>query len=59
MDKRLTGKAIIITGGARGLGLAMAKGLAGAGASLMLADVDGDEMEKTLDVIKKVLIEMK
>ncbi len=47
-DKTLSGKSIIITGGARGLGLAMAHGLAGAGANLLLADIDGEALEETV-----------
>ncbi len=35
----LTGKAAVVTGAARGLGAAMAKGLAGAGARVLAADV--------------------
>ncbi|GAB3884918.1 SDR family NAD(P)-dependent oxidoreductase [Spirosoma agri] len=39
----LTGKAAIITGGSKGLGLAMAAGLASAGASVMLVNRNADE----------------
>lgn len=39
----LTGKSAIITGGSKGLGLAMAAGLASAGASLMLVNRNADE----------------
>lgn len=39
----LTGKSAIITGGSRGLGYAMAAGLASAGANLMLVNRNGDE----------------
>lgn len=44
----LAGKSVIITGGARGLGLAMAHGLAKAGANLLLADMDGEALEETV-----------
>ena len=37
---RLDGKNALITGAGRGLGLAMAQGLAQAGASLVIADID-------------------
>ena len=37
----LSGKAAIITGGSKGLGLAMAAGLASAGANVMLVSRDG------------------
>ena len=36
---------IVITGGARGLGAAMARGLAGRGAKLALVDVDGEALD--------------
>lgn len=39
----LTGKTAIITGGSKGLGLAMAAGLASAGASLMLVNRNAEE----------------
>lgn len=39
----LTGKSAIITGGSKGLGLAMAAGLASAGASLMLVNRNAEE----------------
>jgi len=42
----LKGKACLITGSARGLGRSMAKGLAEAGADLMLVDVLGDRLEQ-------------
>jgi NAD(P)-dependent dehydrogenase (short-subunit alcohol dehydrogenase family) len=39
----LTGKSAIITGGSKGLGLAMAAGLASAGANIMLVNRNSDE----------------
>src|SRR5687768_16892424 len=39
----LRGKVAIITGGSKGLGLAMAAGLASAGASIMLISRNGEE----------------
>jgi NAD(P)-dependent dehydrogenase (short-subunit alcohol dehydrogenase family) len=50
IDLGLAGKTVIITGGARGLGLAFSKGFADAGARLVIADIDGDaarEVAKT------------
>jgi len=50
IDLGLAGKTVIITGGARGLGLAFSKGFADAGARLAIADIDGDaarEVAKT------------
>ncbi|MDQ4139689.1 MAG: SDR family NAD(P)-dependent oxidoreductase, partial [Bacteroidota bacterium] len=39
----LSGKAAIITGGSKGLGLAMAAGLASAGANVMLVNRNAEE----------------
>ena len=44
---RLDGKVAIVTGAARGLGLAMAEGLVRAGASVMFTDVDADALGRT------------
>jgi meso-butanediol dehydrogenase/(S,S)-butanediol dehydrogenase/diacetyl reductase len=44
--RRLAGRVVLITGGARGIGLAAARRLAGEGARVVLADVDGPEVEK-------------
>jgi len=40
MDTKLDGKVCIVSGGGNGLGAAMAKGLAGAGARVLIADLD-------------------
>ena len=48
MEKmRLDGKAIYVTGGARGIGKSVATGFAEAGADLAIVDVDIAEAEKT------------
>ena len=47
----LTGKKVLVTGGARGLGAAMAAALAKAGASVMSADLLDDEGRQTADEI--------
>ena len=47
----LTGKKVLVTGGARGLGVAMAAALAKAGASVMSADLLDDEGRQTADEI--------
>jgi glucose 1-dehydrogenase len=39
-------KVVIVTGGARGLGLAIAERFVGEGATVVIADVDGDELAK-------------
>src|SRR4051794_14913442 len=51
-DIRLDGRVAIVTGAARGLGRAMAEGLARAGASVVLADVDGVALEDTVAAIE-------
>ena len=45
----LAGKTIVITGGGRGLGAAMAKRLAAAGCRLALVDLDESALESTAD----------
>ena len=42
----LAGDVAVVTGAARGNGLAMARGLVAAGAAVALADVDGDEVSR-------------
>ena len=49
----LKGKTIAITGGARGLGAAMARRLAGQGANLALIDLDKDALEETAQACRK------
>ena len=44
-DETLTGRTAAVTGGARGLGLAMALGLARAGADVSLLDVDAEALD--------------
>ncbi|MFV0364555.1 MAG: SDR family oxidoreductase [Suipraeoptans sp.] len=44
---RLDGKAIYVTGGARGIGKSVATGFAEAGANIAIVDVDIDEARKT------------
>lgn len=48
MSDRLKGKRAIVTGAARGLGLACAKRFAQEGASVLLSDVDSDEGARAL-----------
>ncbi|MDR3355315.1 MAG: SDR family oxidoreductase [Synergistaceae bacterium] len=49
---RLDGKAILITGAARGIGKSLATALGEAGANLVLADLDLDEAERTASWLK-------
>jgi gluconate 5-dehydrogenase len=50
----LTGKSAIITGGSKGLGLAMAAGLASAGASVMLVNRNADEGQQAAQEISQL-----
>ena len=43
----LTNKVALVTGGARGIGAAIARAMAGQGAQVALLDLDGTEAEKT------------
>ena len=47
----LTGKVALVTGGNGGIGLGMAKGLADAGASVMVAGRDGDKNRRAVEVL--------
>lgn len=49
----LNGQAAIITGGSKGLGLAMAAGLASAGASVMLVNRNADEGAQAADELSR------
>ena len=49
----LTGKNALVTGGTHGLGMAMAKGLASAGANLIINGHSPDKMEKAVQEYKK------
>ena len=58
MEKfRLDGRVALVTGGARGLGRAMATALAQAGASLVVADRNIEEAQKTANDLQKEGIE--
>lgn len=48
----LNNKSIIVTGAARGIGQAMAEALAAAGASVVVADLDGDTAESVAQGIR-------
>ena len=48
----LGGKSALVTGAARGIGRAIAESLAGAGANVLLADVDGDALDETRSAIE-------
>ena len=52
MQVDLEGRLALVTGGARGIGKAIATVLASNGASLVLNDVDGQELERTAEEIR-------
>lgn len=49
----LEGKVALITGGAKGLGLAFAEAMAEAGCDVVCADIDTEELEKAVKKIEK------
>lgn len=52
-DKELSGRKALVTGGARGIGAAVAQALAGAGASVMIGDVLADLGQTTAAEVAK------
>jgi NAD(P)-dependent dehydrogenase (short-subunit alcohol dehydrogenase family) len=48
----LSGKAVIVTGAAQGMGEAFARNFAAVGAQVMLADVNGAQVAAVADSIK-------
>ncbi|MEF0940928.1 SDR family oxidoreductase [Rhizobium sp. BR 362] len=52
MSNRLSGKRILITGAAQGIGLAIAKACAAEGASLFLIDMDGALLAREAEALK-------
>jgi NAD(P)-dependent dehydrogenase (short-subunit alcohol dehydrogenase family) len=55
--KDFKGKTAFVTGGANGIGLAMARSLGVAGANIMLADINADALEKSVHDLKAAGIE--
>ena len=47
MEQRLHGRVCIVTGGGHGIGKAYCEGLAGHGAAVVVAEIDGDAAERT------------
>ena len=52
-DFRMTGHKAIVTGGAQNIGAAIARALAGAGAQVMIADLNGDKAKETAAAIAR------
>jgi 7-alpha-hydroxysteroid dehydrogenase len=50
---RMTGHNVIITGGAQNIGAGIARTLSGAGAKVMIADLNGDKAKETAAAISK------
>jgi meso-butanediol dehydrogenase / (S,S)-butanediol dehydrogenase / diacetyl reductase len=51
---RVAGRVVVVTGAARGIGAAFARALAGEGAHVVVADVDGDRAAETARAIADV-----
>ncbi|HZQ36741.1 MAG TPA: SDR family oxidoreductase, partial [Dehalococcoidia bacterium] len=51
-DGRLAGKAAIVTGGASGIGRAVAQRFVAEGARVLAVDVNGDGLEETIGLVK-------
>jgi meso-butanediol dehydrogenase/(S,S)-butanediol dehydrogenase/diacetyl reductase len=49
----MSGRTVLITGGASGIGLGIAKGLAAEGANLVIADLNADAAQSAADAINK------
>lgn len=54
MDTKLDGRVCIVSGGANGLGAAMAKGLAGAGARVLIADLDAAGLDNVVAHVRSL-----
>ncbi len=53
MGTRMSGRTVLITGGASGIGLGIAHGLAAEGANLVIADLNADAAQTAADAINK------
>lgn len=53
MKNLLDGKVILITGGAQGLGLAMSRGCAQSGATVIMADINKAKLDESAEMLKK------
>jgi len=49
MSNRFEGRGVLVTGGAAGMGRAIAEGFLGEGAKVVIADINGDRVAKTAD----------
>lgn len=53
MNGKLEGKVVIVTGAAKGIGYALARGCCSEGAAVVLCDVDLESLQKAVDDLKK------
>ena len=54
MDLELKGKIAVVTGGGRGIGMAIASGLAAEGADVAIAEIDEESADKVADELKNM-----
>lgn len=52
MKNLLEGKVVLITGGAQGLGLAMSRGCAQSGATVIMADINKEKLDESAEAMK-------
>jgi NAD(P)-dependent dehydrogenase (short-subunit alcohol dehydrogenase family) len=52
-EKRFNGKEVVVTGGASGIGQAIARGFCNEGASVLIADLSAELAEKTADELRQ------
>jgi NAD(P)-dependent dehydrogenase (short-subunit alcohol dehydrogenase family) len=53
----LDGRVAVVTGAARGIGLGIAERLSAAGASVVVADIDGATAEKSAKTLRPIAVE--